>query len=66
MGGGGGGSGYIAPSVILGSTFIGKGAYPAGMDDIDYPASTASNYSSVGFGGVQRNNGGDGHLVIYY
>jgi len=66
MGGGGGGSGYIAPSVILGSSFIGKGAYPAGMDDIDYPASTASNYSSVGFGGVQRNNGGDGHLVIYY
>lgn len=66
MGGGGGGSGFITTTAILASTYPGRGAYPAGMDDIDYPASTASVYSSVGYGGVQRNNGGDGYIVIYY
>lgn len=66
MAGGGGGSGFIATTVLLGATFCGRGAYPAGMDDIDYPPSSTSTYSSIGFGGVQRNNGGDGYLVIYY
>jgi len=66
MAGGGGGSGFIDSSVILGATFIGVGRYPANMDDIDYPASTASTYHSVGFGGVQATHGGDGYLVIYY
>lgn len=66
MAGGGGGSGFTTTTAILASTYPGSGAYPAGMDDIDYPASTASVYSSVGYGGVQRNNGGDGYIVIYY
>lgn len=66
MGGGGGGSGFITTTALLAATFCGRGAYPAGMDDIDYPASGSSIYSSIGFGGVQRNNGGDGYLVIYY
>ena len=66
MAGGGGGSGYLAPSVIFGATFAGRGTYPAGIDDIDYPASTASNFVSIGQGGTQQNNGGDGFLVIYY
>lgn len=66
MAGGGGGSGFTTTTAILASTYPGSGAYPAGMNDADYPASTASTYSSVGFGGVQRNNGGDGYIVIYY
>jgi hypothetical protein len=66
MGGGGGGSGFIATSVIYGASFPGNGASPAGTQDPDYPASTASTTSSVGFGGVQNNNGGDGHCVLYY
>jgi hypothetical protein len=66
MAGGGGGSGYISPSVIMGATYTGVGRYPAGSDDSDYPASTMSTHSSVGFGGTQRQHGGDGHLVIYY
>jgi hypothetical protein len=52
--------------VILGVTFAGIGRFPANIDDIDYPASTASIYHSVGFGGVEQTHGGDGHLVIYY
>ena len=66
MAGGGGGSGYIAPTVIMGATYPGTGRYAAGTEDIDYPASTFSTYSSVGYGGTQRQHGGDGHLVIYY
>jgi hypothetical protein len=66
MAGGGGGSGFIATSVIYGASFPGNGAYPAGTQDPDYPASTASTFSSVGFGGTQINNGGDGHCVLYY
>lgn len=66
MAGGGGGSGYIHPSIIMGATYPGTGRYCAGTEDVDYPASTSSNYSSVGYGGVQRQHGGDGHLVIYY
>ena len=67
MTGGGGGSGFVSSTVIFGQTFTGKGMYPAGMDDPDYPASTASNYTSVGFGGYQEySHGGDGYLTIYY
>lgn len=66
MAGGGGGSGYVGPTVIMGGTYSGTGRYPAGADDSDYPASTLSTYSSVGFGGTQRQHGGDGFLVIYY
>jgi hypothetical protein len=66
MAGGGGGSGFIAAGVIYGASIPGAGAYPANVQDPDYPASTASNFSSVGFGGIQANNGGDGHMVIYY
>lgn len=66
MAGGGGGSGYIAPTVIMGATYPGTGRYAAGTEDIDYPASTFSTYSSVGYGGTQRQHGGDGFLVIYY
>jgi hypothetical protein len=66
MAGGGGGSGFVASSVIMGATYTGNGRFPAGTDDIDYPASTFSSFSSVGYGGVQRQHGGDGHLVIYY
>jgi hypothetical protein len=64
---GGGGSGYVGPTVIFGQTFAGKGRIPAGMDDSDYPSSTASTYTSIGFGGYQEYaHGGDGYLVIYY
>lgn len=66
MAGGGGGSGYVAASVIMGSTYSGSGRYAAAVDDSDYPASTTSNYSSIGFGGVQQSHGGDGYMVIYY
>lgn len=66
MAGGGGGSGYIHSSVIMGATYSGTGRYAAGVNDSDYPASSISNYSSVGFGGTQRQHGGDGFLVIYY
>jgi hypothetical protein len=66
MGGGGGGSSFIATSVIYGASFPGNGVYSAGTQDPDYPASTVSNFSSVGFGGIQAGNGGDGHCVIYY
>lgn len=68
MAGGGGGSGFIHSSVLYGETFCGNGRHPSafGINDIDYPDSSLSNYSSVGFGGVQQTNGGDGHVVIYY
>ncbi len=66
MAGGGGGSGYIHPSVIFGATFAGTGMYPARVDDVDYPDSSASTFSSVGYGGMQQGNGGDGHIVIYF
>jgi len=66
MGGGGGGSGFVASTVIMGATYTGTGRYPAGTEDIDYPASSASNYSSIGFGGIQQGHGGDGYMVIYY
>jgi hypothetical protein len=66
MGGGGGGSGFVASSVIMGGTYSGSGREPARVDDTDYPASTTSNWTSIGFGGVQTSNGGDGFLVIYY
>jgi len=65
--GGGGGSGYVGSTVIFGQTYAGKGMYPAGMDDPDYPSSTASTYTSVGFGGYQEiAHGGDGYLTLYY
>ena len=66
MAGGGGGSGYIAPSVIMGSTYPGTGRFPAGTSDQDYPPSSVSTFSSIGYGGVQRQHGGNGHIVIYY
>ena len=67
MGGGGGGSGYVGSTVIYGQSYAGKGIYPAGMDDPDYPSSTASTYSSVGFGGnIQYAHGGDSYLALYY
>jgi hypothetical protein len=68
MSGGGGGSGYTAPNVIYGATFCGNGRYPSpfGTNDIDYPNSSVSTYSSIGFGGVQQTHGGDGYIVIYY
>jgi hypothetical protein len=66
MAGGGGGSGYIHSSVIMGATYPGTGRYPSGTEDIDYPASSVSNYSSIGFGGIQQGHGGDGFMVIYY
>jgi hypothetical protein len=66
MAGGGGGSGYVSPAAIMGATYPGTGRYVAGSEDIDYPNSNVSNYSSVGYGGVQRQHGGDGHMVIYY
>lgn len=66
MAGGGGGSGYISSSVIMGSTYSGMGRNAAAVDDSDYPASTTSTYSSIGFGGVQQSGGGDGYMVIYY
>lgn len=66
MAGGGGGSGYIHSTVIMGATYTGNGRFPAGTDDIDYPDSTVSTYSSIGYGGTQRQHGGNGFLVIYY
>lgn len=66
MAGGGGGSGFVSSSVIMGSTYPGLGRIAAGTEDIDYPSSNVSNYTSVGYGGVQRGHGGDGYLVIYY
>ena len=66
MGGGGGGSGYIHSSVIMGASYPGTGRYPAATEDVDYPASTVSNYTSIGFGGIQVCHGGDGFLVLYY
>jgi hypothetical protein len=66
MGGGGGGSGFVSPSVIYGVTVAGNGAYPAQVQDPDYPPSTVSTANSVGQGGTQATNGGDGHCVIYY
>jgi hypothetical protein len=66
MCGGGGGSGYIHSSIIMGATYTGNGRYAAGTDDIDYPASSISTYSSIGYGGTQRQHAGDGFMVIYY
>lgn len=66
MAGGGGGSGYIHSSVIFGNTYSGAGPYPAGRDDVDYPDSSSSKYSSVGYGGNQNNHGGDGFIAIYH
>lgn len=66
MSGGGGGSGYVGPTVIFGQSFPGKGIYPAGMDDSDYPASTASVFTSIGYGGTSAFNGGDSYLTLYY
>jgi hypothetical protein len=51
---------------LLGATFTGTGRFPAGTDDQDYPLSSFSSYSSIGFGGVMATNGGDGHVVLYY
>lgn len=66
MAGGGGGSGYLHSSVIYGGTFPGFGSYAPATEDSDYPDSSSSVYSSVGFGGNQHGNGGDGFMVIYY
>jgi hypothetical protein len=66
MSGGGGGSGYVGPTVIFGQSFPGKGIYPAGMDDSDYPSSTASTFTSIGFGAANPFNGGDSYLTLYY
>ena len=67
MAGGGGGSGFIGSTVIYGQSYPGKGIFPAGMDDPDYPSSTASTYTSVGFGGnIQWAHGGDSYLTLYY
>lgn len=66
MPGGGGGSGYIISSAINGIMIAGSGKNPGGLDDPDYPDSSYSNYSDVATGGVFGNNGGDGHLAIYY
>jgi hypothetical protein len=66
MAGGGGGSGFVGPTVLLGATFTGTGRYPAGTDDQDYPLSSFSSFSSIGFGGIQSGHGGDGHVVLYY
>ena len=66
MAGGGGGSGFVGPTILLGATFTGTGRFPAGTDDQDYPLSSFSSYSSIGFGGVMATNGGDGHVVLYY
>lgn len=66
MAGGGGGSSYIDSTVVLGYTEPGEGRHPGGISDIDYPSYTFSTYSDVGYGGVQANHGGDGHIIIYY
>lgn len=66
MAGGGGGSGYLHSSVLFGKTIAGFGRHAAAVDDPDYPNSTESIYSSIGFGGVQQTHGGDGYIVLYY
>jgi hypothetical protein len=66
MAGGGGGSGYVSSSVLVGATFCGMGRHPAGINDVDYPASSESTYTSIGFGGTQQGHGGDGYIVLYY
>ncbi|MFE4514854.1 hypothetical protein ACFRMQ_11770 [Kitasatospora sp. NPDC056783] len=63
---GGGGSGYLAPTVTAGSTEAGQaapsrytGGTAAGGSDPDYR-------SGVGVGGGQRTNGGNGQVVVHW
>ena len=66
MTGGGGGSGYIHPRVMLGETFTGAWHIPPMIDDPDYPGTLLGQYAPAAYGGDMGNQGGDGHVVIYY
>jgi hypothetical protein len=65
MCGGGGGSGYVHTTVLLGETFNGNRQVPAMAQDPDLPAS-GSTYANHGYGGETCWHGGDGWAVIYY
>jgi hypothetical protein len=58
MSGGGGGSGYIHSSVVLGGTFAGGGRMPAFFWDPDLNPSTRQGGATIpGCGGVYNHNG---------
>jgi hypothetical protein len=65
MAGGGGGSGYVDGTILLGMTAGGSRQHPAFTADPDFPH-TGSTYTIHGYGGMTCNPGGDGYIVIYY
>jgi hypothetical protein len=65
MGGGGGGSGYVYSSCLLGETFTGIRDKPALYEDPDLPK-FRSTYTDFARGGDMCNQGGDGYICIYY
>lgn len=65
MGGGGGGSGYVHTTVLIGNTFTGSRQDPAFPSDPDLPT-VGSTYTLHGYGGMNCGPGGDGYCVIYY
>ena len=76
MAGGGGGSGYVASSVLFGNTFTGDHQSPACSWDNDLPKTTDTllGSSKYGYGGepvisasqYTSAYGGSGYCVIYY
>jgi len=76
MAGGGGGSGYIGPTVLNGATFTGAEFRPAMYDDPDLPKTYDGydNWSHYAVGGNQvasasqytSTGGGSGFVAIYY
>lgn len=76
MGCGGGGSGYIGPTVRFGQTFTGCKERPALYEDNDLPKSldTYNNWNNYAMGGdivmvgsqYTSAGGGAGYIVIYY
>ena len=64
--GGGGGSGYIHPSVIRGLTLTGVREYPPMFSDPDAIQYSIGTGFRIGTGGDEASTGGYGLIVIYY
>ena len=63
MGGGGGGSGFIHSSVIMGATYTGQSFTPPFYNDPDLAIDTSFRYAR---GGDEGGHGGHGLVVLYY
>ena len=65
MTGGGGGSGYLHPRVLMGESFTAHRQRPPMTEDPDYE-SNGGKFTNIAMGGDVCNYGGEGLVVIYY